>query len=275
MKYLIIFFYVLGVLRMHAEGEDFLDALGAYKSAVKTGSGQEVIQASDDLIQQLDKLGAENKKRWQANVALVHFHKSRAYAEAGDFDAAARELREELGMLALSGGQLDQATKLPDQFFSDVVELQALIADEIGSDPLLGKVSYMFERKGQGFVAARLDSSGEISGIDTPEMSDGELLAQVHQISRNGRTFKAFPARWFIVRKGVLAEVLEDAAREIVFDPGGKLQIKKFDVGDAPLRDSGTKVPADGAGDSELGQGTTREGNNTRTDSNVERQPSN
>ncbi len=152
-------------------------------------------------------------------MALIHFERAKRLVGSGNFKAAADELRAEAAMQKEFGGRLEFATKSPDSFFHDLVELQALVTAETGNDPLAGQVDYFFERDGDGFTAARLELHDDIAGVTVPDVKSGEALASVYRLNRQGGKFVATAPRWLVVPKGRLPDVLEQATREVASVP--------------------------------------------------------
>ena len=169
-------------------------------------------------------------------MALIHFERATRLAASGNFKAAASELSEEATMQKVFGGRIEFATKSPDAFFRDLIELQAQVTAETGSDPLADKVGYSFQKEGDGFTAARLELGDDVAGITVPEIESEEALALVHRISRQGGRFVASAPKWFVVPKGRLPDVLKQAKREVGFDSTGKMTVQTLQAG------SGTKL---------------------------------
>lgn len=189
------------------------------------GSNAEYLQASGQTLQLWSTATPEDKASVAHRMALIHFERARRLATSGNFIAAADELKAEAVMQKEFGGRLEFATKSPDSFFHELVELQALVTAETGSDPLAGQVGYYFEKDGNGFTAARLELYDDIVGITVPDIENDEALALVYQLNKQGSKFVATAPKWLVVPKGKLPDVLEQATREVAFDADGRMTV--------------------------------------------------
>jgi len=182
-----------------------------------------------------------NRANVAFRMALIHFERARQFATSGNFKAAADELKAEAVVQKEFGGRLEFATKSPDHFFRELVELQALVTAETGSDPLAGQVGYYFGKDGNGFTAARLELSDDVMGITVPNIGDSEALALVYRLNRHGDKFVAITPKWLVVPKGELPEVLKQATREVGFDTDGRMTVRSLN---APTQSLGTDSSA-------------------------------
>jgi len=232
MRMLILLMCLLGAANARAEGEGFLLALKNYKETFQESvPPDQRLQASDSLLEKWSQLDNVNKARWAEKIALVHFRKAQIYADRGNYGLAAQELIEEIRTQSTFGGRIEHSTKTSDTFFEELVELQALVTAETGSDPLADKVGYSFQKEGDGYTAARLELGDDVAGITVPEIKSEEALALVHRISRQGGRFVASAPKWFVVPKGRLPDVLKQAKREVGFDSTGKMTVQSLQAG--------------------------------------------
>lgn len=195
---------------------------------LKEANDAEYLRESSQTLQLWNAATPDDKSSVAHKMALIHFERAKRLAAANDFKTAASELTAEAAMQKEFDGRLEFATKSPDSFFRDLVELQARLAAETGSDPLAGRVGYSFEKDGDGFTAARLELGDDIAGITVPEIGADEALALVHRLNRQGGKFVATASRWFVVPKGPLPDVLKQATREVAFDSSGKMMVHRL-----------------------------------------------
>lgn len=194
-----------------------------------SGGGQQAyLEATNQALVAWGKASEDEKSRFATRMFLVHFRRSQIMASSNNFKEAASELTAEATIQKEFGGRIEFATKSPESFFRDLVELQAQLTAETGSDPLAGRVGYSFEKDGDGFTAARLELGDDIAGITVPEVGADEALALVHQINRQGSRFVATASRWLVVPKGPLPDVLKQATREVTFDASGKMMVHRL-----------------------------------------------
>jgi hypothetical protein len=212
-----------------------LHKLAAIQDIKDHPTDTEYLQVSSQALQMWSAASPEEKDAVAHRMALIHFERATRLAASGNFKAAASELSEEATMQKVFGGRIEFATKSPDAFFRDLIELQAQVTAETGSDPLADKVGYSFQKEGDGFTAARLELGDDVAGITVPEIESEEALALVHRISRQGGRFVASAPKWFVVPKGRLPDVLKQAKREVGFDSTGKMTVQTLQAG------SGTK----------------------------------
>lgn len=201
---------------------------------IKEANDVEYLRESSQTLQLWNAATPDYKSSVAHKMALIHFERAKRLAAANDFKTAASELTAEAAMQKEFDGRLEFATKSPDSFFRDLVELQARLAAETGSDPLAGRVGYSFEKDGDGFTAARLELGDDIGGITVPEMGSDEALALVHRLNRQGGKFVATASRWLVVPKGPLPDVLKQATREVVFDSSGKMMVHRLQTPGEP-----------------------------------------
>ncbi|MEI6655573.1 MAG: hypothetical protein WCP45_12460 [Verrucomicrobiota bacterium] len=219
----------MGAANARAQEQDFLSALKNYKETFQESAPPDQhLQASDSLLEKWSQLDGVNKARWAEKVALVHFRKAQIYANRDNCGLAAQELIEEIKIQSIFGGRIEHSTKTSDAFFEELVELQALVTAETGSDPLAGQVGYYFAKNGNGFTAARLELGDDIAGITVPEIGADEALALVYRLNRQGGKFVATASRWLVVPKGQLPDVLKQATREVAFESSGKMMVHRL-----------------------------------------------
>lgn len=205
-----------------------LQRLAAIQDLKEQPNDAEYLRASSQTLQLWNAATPEEKSSIAHKMALIHFERAKRLAAANDFQAAALELTAEAAMQKRFDGRLEFATKSPDRFFRDLVELQAQLTSETGSDPLAGRVGYSFGKDGDGFTAARLELGDDIAGITVPEIGADEALVLVHRLSRQGGKFVATASRWLVVPKGPLPDVLKRATREVAFDSSGKMTVQRL-----------------------------------------------
>jgi hypothetical protein len=203
-----------------------LHKLAAIQDTKDHPTDDEYLQVSSQALKIWSTAPPEEKDAVAHRMALIHYERSKRLAASGNFKAAASELSEEATIQKVFGGRIEFATKSPDSFFRDLIELQAQVTAETGSDPLADKVGYSFQKEGDGFTAARLELGDDVAGITVPEINSEETLALVHRISRQGGRFVASAPKWFIVPKGRLPDVLKQAKREVSFDSTGKMTLQ-------------------------------------------------
>jgi hypothetical protein len=191
----------------------------------------EYLQVSSQALQMWSAASPEEKDAVAHRMALIHFERATRLAASGNFKAAASELSEEATIQKVIGGRIEFATKSPDTFFRNLIELQAQVTAETGSDPLAGQVGYYFGKDGNGFTAARLELYDDIAGITVPELGADDALALVHRVSRQGGRFVASAPKWFVLPKGRLPDVLKQAKREVGFDSTGKMTVQTLQAG--------------------------------------------
>jgi hypothetical protein len=205
-----------------------LQRLAAIQGIKEQSNDAEYLRASSQTLQLWNAATPENKSSVAHKMALIHFERAKRLAASNDFKAAAHELTAEAAMQKEFNGRLEYATKSPDSFFRDLVELQSQVTSETGSDPLAGRVGYSFEKDGDDFTAARLELGDDIAGITVPEIGTDEALALVHRLNRQGGKFVATASRWLVVPKGLLPDVLKQATREVSFDSSGKMTVHRL-----------------------------------------------
>lgn len=226
MRILILVISLLGAANARAQEQDFLLALKNYKETFqKSAPTDQHLKASDSLLEKWSQLDEVNKVRWAEKVTLVHFRKAQIYANRENFGLAAQELIEEIKIQSNFGGRIEHSTKKSDAFFEELVELQALVTDETGSDPLAGQVGYYFAKNENDFTAARLELGDDIAGITVPGIGNEEAIALVHQINQQGGKFVVSATRWIVVPMGSLPDVLKQATRQVKFDSTGKMVV--------------------------------------------------
>lgn len=195
---------------------------------IKQADDAEYLRESSQTLQLWNAATPEDKSNVAHKMALIHFERAKRLAAANDFKTAASELTAEAAIQKEFDGRLEFATKSPDSHFRDLVELQARLAAETGSDPLAGRVGYSFEKDGDGYIAARLELGDDIAGITVPEIGADEALALVHRLSRQGGKFVTSASKWLVVPKGPLPDVLKQATREVAFDSSGKMMVHRL-----------------------------------------------
>lgn len=247
MKALLLYILLVAFGFVHnARPQDLLKSIQSLVEFERPGSTVDsyaYMAASDQAIRAWNIANEDEKIRFASRMFLVHFRRASILADSNNFQAATHELKAEAAMQKEFNGRLEFATKSPDIFFRDLVELQAQLTFETGSDPLAGRVGYSFEKDGDGFTAARFELGDDIAGITVPEIGDDEALALVHQLKRQGGKFVAAASRWLVVPKGPLHAVLKQATREVVFDSDGKMMIHRLQA----QVESSTKVNAPAA----------------------------
>jgi|GEM_PF-4736005 len=204
------------------ESIERLNAFDVPEARVDTSA---YLAATNQVIRSWNSSTDDDRARFATKMFLVHFRRAELLAASGNFAAAASELSEEASLQKTFEGRIEFSTKSPDAFFRDLVELQAQVTAETGSDPLAGKVDYLFHKDSNGFAAARLELSNDVAGITVPEKNSEEALALVHHVSRQGDRFVASAPKWFVVPQGRLSDVLKQAKREVVFDQAGKMTV--------------------------------------------------
>ena len=207
-----------------------LHKLAAIQDIMASPTDAEYLQVSSQALQMWSVAPPEEREAVAHRMALIHFERSKRLAASGNFNAAASELSEEANMQKVFGGRIEFATKSPDAFFRDLVELQAQLTAETGSDPLANKVGYSFQKEGDGFTAARLELGDDIEGITVPEIGADEALALVYRLNRQGGKFVASASRWLVVPKGQLPDVLRQATREVAFESSGKMMVHRLQM---------------------------------------------
>lgn len=214
-----------------------LHKLAAIQDITASPTDAEYLQVSSQALQMWSVAPPEVREAAAHRMALIHFERSKRLAASGNFNAAASELSEEATMQKVFGGRIEFATKSPDAFFRDLVELQAQLTAKTGIDPLANKVDYSLQKDGDGFTAARLEIGDDIAGITVPEIGADEGLALVYRLNRQGGKFVAAAPRWLVVPKGQLPDVLKQATREVVFESGGKMIVYPLQVqGDLSIK---------------------------------------
>ncbi len=236
--YFIIVAAFVAVFSQFASAQDDLlesvRRIGAMEKADVPFDPAEYMTISDQALHAWSAASEDDRARFSLKMFLVHFRRAGIFAAAGNFSAAAAELKEEAMMQNEFGGRLEFATKSPDSFFYELVELQALVTAETGSDPLAGQVGYYFEKDGNGFTAARLELYDDVAGITVPEVGDNDALALVYRLNKQGGKFVATTPKWLVVPKGALSDVLEQATREVTFDADGKMMVRNLKAQAAP-----------------------------------------
>ena len=210
-----------------AEDEDFLQALRSYKTVEPATPADLKLVLTDGLLKEWAALDETSRARWSDKVFTVHFFKAERLAKAGKPKEAAEELAAELKLQSDFDGKLEYSTKSPDLFFASLVELQARLTAENGADPLAGAVDYVFEKDGQGFMAARFEPWDQIK-LSTMPVAEGEKLAVVHRITEKNGSFEVTSTKWLVVPEGKLRDVLKKARREITSDEDGKLVTREL-----------------------------------------------
>lgn len=237
---IISIFMCATALTQSALSQSLLDSVQHLSQMEKTSGGlnpKAYIETTNQALSAWEKASENEKARFATRLFLVHFRRSQIMASSNNFKEAASELTAEAAMQKEFDGRLEFATKSPDTFFRDLVELQAQLAAETGSDPLAGRVGYSFEKEGDGFTAARLELGDDVAGITVPEIGANEALALVHQLNRQGGKFVATPSRWLVVPKGPLPDVLKQATREVTFDSSGKMVVRHLQTqGESSLK---------------------------------------
>lgn len=205
-----------------------LQRLAAVQESKEASANAEYLRVSSLVLQQWNAATSDEKTSVAHRMALVHYQRARRLAASSNFTAAAVELNEEAKMQKLFGGRLEFATKTPNDFFRDLIELQAQVTAATGSDPLAGQAGYSFVKDDDGFAASRLEISDDIMGITVPEIGDEEAIALVHRIDKHGDKWTVSATRWLVVPKGKLPDVLKQATREVRFDTTGKLMVDRL-----------------------------------------------
>lgn len=249
MRYIFAFWLLL-TYSMIAAPEALISSLQRLKSIhdVKgRASDAEYLQASDQTLQLWSAADPEDKASIAHRMAFIHFERARRLAGSGNFKAAADELRAEAAIQQDFEGRLEFATKSPDRFFQDLVELQAQVTAETGSDPLVAQVGYSFEKDGDGFTAARLELGDDVAGITVPEVGDHEALALVYQLNKQDGKFVAMAPKWLVVPKGKLPDVLEQATHEVAFDPEGRMSVHNLKAQAGPFPKSSPSAEGNAA----------------------------
>lgn len=226
--------FVIGSYQVTSAQEDFIQSirsLGALHKADAVFNSAEYMSVSGQALRKWSEVPQEDRTRFSQKMFLVHFRRAEILAAAGDFEAAAGELKAEATLQNEFGGRLEYSTKRSDTFFEGLITLQAQLTAETGSDPLANKVGYSFEKEGDDFTAARLELGDDAAGISVPEMTSEEALALVHRVSRQGGRFVASAPKWFVVPKGRLPDVLKLAKREVTFDSTGKMTVHALQAG--------------------------------------------
>jgi hypothetical protein len=191
----------------------------------------EYLAETDNVIRAWNKASTDERTQFAIKMFLMHFRRAEILAASGNFKDASEELTAEAVMQKEFGGRIEFATKSPDTFFRDLIELQALVTAETGSDPLVDKVGYSFQKEGDGFTAARLELSDDVAGITVPDIESDEALALVHRISRQSGQFVVSAPKWLVVPKGKLPDVLKQAKREVEFDSTGIMTVTNLQAG--------------------------------------------
>jgi hypothetical protein len=235
MKPIFTFILAVGIAwATPAFSQELLDSIRRIVSIEKSEipyKPAEYLAETDNAIRAWNKASTDERTQFAIKMFLVHFRRAEILAASGNFKAASEELTAEAVMQKEFGGRIEFATKSPDTFFRDLIELQALVTAETGSDPLVDKVGYSFQKEGDGFTAARLELGDDVAGITVPEIKSEEALALVHRISRQGGRFVASAPKWFVVPKGRLPDVLKQAKREVGFDSTGKMTVQTLQAG--------------------------------------------
>lgn len=230
-----------------ADAQTILDSIQRLRAVEKADGDFDpaaYLEITNQALHAWDKASEEEKMRFSSKMFLVHFRRAQIMAATGNFKAAADELRAEAVMQKDFEGRLEFATKSPDAFFRDLVELQAQLTAETGSDPLADQVGYSFERDGDGFTAARLELGDDISGITVPEIGADEALALVHRLDKQGGKFVATASRWLVVPKGRLPDVLKQAIHEVAFDSDGRMTVHSLKAHAEPSSKADPSVAA-------------------------------
>ena len=235
MKPIFTFILAVGIAwATPAFGQELLDSIRRIVSIEKSETPYkpaEYLAETDNAIRAWNRASMDERTQFSVKMFLVHYRRAEILAASGNFKAASVELTAEAVMQKEFGGRIEFATKSPDTFFRDLIELQALVTAETGSDPLADKVGYSFQKEGDGFTAARLELGDDVAGITVPEIKTEEALALVHRISRQGGRFMASAPKWLVVPKGSLPDVLKQATREVGFDPNGKMTLQTLQAG--------------------------------------------
>ena len=211
-----------------------LHKLAAIQGMTGHPADVDYLQASSQSLQLWSAAPPEEKVADAHRMALIHFERATRFAASGNFKAAAFELSEEATMQKIFGGRIEFATKSPDIFFRELIELQAQVTAETGSDPLVDKVGYSFQKENDDFTAARLELSDEVAGLTVPGIESDEALALVYRISRQSERFVVSAPKWLVVPKGRLPDVLKQAKREVKFDSTGKMSVMTLQAGSSP-----------------------------------------
>lgn len=230
MKYFFTFWLLL-TTSIVAVPEGLKSSLQRLQSLKEIGNGAsdaEYLQASGQTLQLWNAAAPDDKASVAHMMALIHFERARRFATSDDFKAAAYELKAEAVMQKEFGGRMEFATKSPDSFFQELVELQALVTAETGSDPLADQVGYYFEKDGNAFTVARFELYDDVGGITVPEIEENDVLALVFRLNRQGDKFVATTPKWLVVPKGELPDVLKQATREVAFDTDGRMTVRNL-----------------------------------------------
>jgi len=215
----------LGAAFSFAGEDEFRNALKAYEHVWKAETpAEEKLRLVDDLLKEWEKLDDERRGSWENRFETVHFRKAEILASMGKFKESAQELVTE--SKENPRGQLEYSTRNPDAFFHRLVELQACLTAETGADPLANAVDYVFEKEGDGFMAARFELYPEVHQIEVP-MVEGEKLLKVHHLRREDGKFQITSTDWLVVPEGKIREVMKKPLREVTFDDNGKMEVQK------------------------------------------------
>lgn len=218
-------------LQFASAGDELLESVRRIGAMQKTGvpfDETEYMSISDEALRNWSVSSEDDRNRFSMKMFLVHFRRAQIFSDAGDFKSAATELADEVALQVKYGGRIEFSTKSPVSFFIELIELQAQVTAETGSDPLANKVGYSFQKDGDGFTAARLELGDEIAGITVPEIGADEALALVHRLNRQGGKFVTTASRWLVVPSGRLPDVLEQATREVAFESSGKMIVHRL-----------------------------------------------
>jgi len=224
-----------------------LQRLAAIQDMKEQSSDAEYLRESSQALQLWNAVAPDDKASVAHKMALIHFRRAARLAASNDFEAAASELTAEATMQKEFEGRIEFATKSPDKFFRDLIELQAQLTAETGNDPLAGQVDYYFERDGDGFNAARLELGDDIAGITVPQVGAEESLALVHRLGRQGGKFAVSAPKWLVVPKGRLPDVLKQATREVVFDSSGEMAVHLLQAHPNPFQEPADQPAMKGA----------------------------
>ena len=228
--FLILAAFMVAFSRLASAQDGLVESIRSIGAAEKTGvpfEPTEYLAISEQAIRNWSAASQDDRVRFSMKMFLVHFRRAEIFSSSGNFKAAADELMAEALLQKEFGGRLEYATKRSDAFFEKLIALQALVTSETGSDPLAGRVSYSFEKDGDGFTAARLELGDDVAGITVPEIGADEALALVLRLNRQGGKFVATASRWLVVPKGRLPDVLKQATREVAFDSSGKMMVHR------------------------------------------------
>ena len=231
----------------NGQTSEFFDSLSDLSKVDRENAGEpsdEYFRSSEILLSKWEGLNPDEKTANSHRMFLVHFKRARFLARNGKIGEAAGELEDEAELQKLFGGRLEFATKSPDSFFPRLLELQAKITAETGSDPLEGKVDYHFERQGAQFVGTRIEPTNEVAGITVSEVGDNQAIATSHIVKLRGNGYIASQAWWRIVPNGKLPGILDMATKEIQFDSAGNKVVSE--VGKmSPTERGQRRVPKD------------------------------